>query len=109
MADEADLDELFDLVFWLPSESAFRRFLDAEKNTEKAIRLSGWTQSEDLALLSVNLLQKLIYITEQTNSKNRIPVPQIIEGPRGREPRKSNRQNLSVIARQMMAEARRDT
>lgn len=97
------IEELWDLVIWLPDGSAFRASMEAGGNEELKHRLHGWTFQSELDLLRLNFVKDQTWILAASNSKQKIPKPEEICGPRGSRKR-TRRNDANVIARRLLDE-----
>lgn len=88
-----DLDELLNLIQWLPSGSAFHADRDGKPE------LFGWTPTEDLILGVANLLMHNTYVTAQVQSPKKLKTPKPIPGPRGDTKSSGEKQDMNAIAR----------
>jgi hypothetical protein len=79
------MEELWDLVVWLPAGSAFGSFSEANGDERKATQLYGWTRTDDLLLGLANLTAEQTWVFAQAHSKKTIPPPAIEPGPRGKK------------------------
>jgi hypothetical protein len=98
------VEEIWDLIVWLPDGSIFRSLSEADGDERKAAQLFGWTRTDDLILGLVNLASEQTWVIAQSHSKKPIPPPAIQPGPRGsRKPPKDSAHNT---ARSLMQQQR---
>lgn len=99
---ERTTSELFDLILWIPDDSAFRASLEAKGDTSKALSLYGWGTRMELLLASVNLLLDQNYILVQSHSKKTVTPPEHVSGPRDDKNKKPAKTNATAMAYAIM-------
>ena len=91
------------MVNWLPAESAFVTCAQAKGDFAKARELMGWTNTDDLIISLMNLVQHQSYIIAKTSGAKSKP-PKMIQNPRGQAPSRGPGGDASAMARALMAQ-----
>ena len=90
------LDELLDLIRWLPPGSALHSAREGKPG------LFMWTPSEDLLLGIANLVLHNTYTTAQVQSPRKLKAPKSIPSPRGESKSNGDKQDANAIARALL-------
>lgn len=101
-----EYSELLDLIQWLPPGSAFRAHLEAGEDLEKALKLNGWSATEELLLGVANRTNALIYVTAKSNGAKGMKPPEPELGPRG-DKSSAGKGDASAMARSLIQMARK--
>lgn len=99
---DREIDEVWDLVVWLPEGSAFRSSYEADGDPDKSRRLFGWTVERDYLLAIVNSVRDQTWVVAQAHSKTKIPPIEPIEGPRS--VKKKSRGDADAMARSLLTQ-----
>lgn len=99
---ERTIDEVWDLVVWLPAGSAFRSMLEADGDERRAAQIFGWTIQNDLALVTANAIREQSWILAQSHSKKKVPVPDPIKGPKLAKQKPRPEDDATAMARRLM-------
>lgn len=100
-----DSDEFIDLAHWLPSESAFVVASQCNGDLRQARGILGWSQTDDLLVGLLNLVQHQTYVIAVVAGDKRAKPPKAIENPRSLAPPKHRAGgDASAFARALLAQ-----
>lgn len=103
---ERGIDELWDLVTWLPSGSALSASITADGDQERAFELFGWTRDSEIQLGALKTLQEQVWLFAQAHSDKKIRPFQPIRGPLDKRKTRSvdPRNDVFAVARGLLSQ-----
>lgn len=99
-----DNTEFVHMTNWLPADSAFVVCAQAKGDFSKARELMGWTNSDDLTVMLMNLIQHQTYVIAKVGGDKKSKPPKEIKNPRGLTPSRGAGGDASAMARALMAQ-----
>lgn len=105
--ENREVQEIIDLITWLPPDSALKASVRAKGDPTKALSLFQWGAPEVLMLAQVNLLREVVWVTAQVNSKKNITRPEPISGPDDKPNTGGSRGDANSMARALLSAARK--
>lgn len=99
------MDEIEDLILWLPDRSAFRSSFQVKKDGDPRMDWI-WSDEKELLLSVINLLITQTHVIQQVQSAKKIKPPESVPSPRDQGQKPAQRPDADNQARAMLAAAK---